>query len=212
MTEAEWHRAADTLPLLDHIRPVVSDRKLRLYAVACCRRLPLPSAAPILDAAEEMTEGRPTTAVTTPRGTGGADRDAWSAVRRSIGRSAWAAARGSTYAACSAARGCPGFGGRVPSPRSILAIGRERAEQARLVRDIFGNPFRPVAIDPSWQTSTVVALAEGIYADRAFDRLPILADALEDAGCDEPSILDHCRGPGPHVRGCWVVDLILGKE
>jgi hypothetical protein len=85
------------------------------------------------------------------------------------------------------------------------------AIQARFLRDIFGNPFRTVAIDPSWLTSTVVSLAEGIYTDRAFDRLTILADALQDAGCDDPDILDHCRGPGPHVRGCWVVDLVLGK-
>ena len=59
--------------------------------------------------------------------------------------------------------------------------------------------------------STVVSLAEGIYAERAFDRLPILADALQDAGCDNPDVLDHCRGDGPHARVCWVVDLILGK-
>jgi hypothetical protein len=89
---------------------------------------------------------------------------------------------------------------------------KELARQAQTVRDIFGNPFRPVAFDPSWRTSTVVALAEGVYADRAFDRLPILADAIEDAGCDHPDILAHCRGAGPHVRGCWVVDLVLGRR
>ncbi len=79
------------------------------------------------------------------------------------------------------------------------------------LRDIFGNPFRPVVLDPSWRTETVVALANGIYADRAFDRMPILADALEEAGCDQADILAHCRGDGPHVRGCWVVDSLLGK-
>ena len=88
----------------------------------------------------------------------------------------------------------------------------EEAKLSVLFRDIVGNPFRPVAFDPAWRTSTVLALAEGIYADRAFDRLPILADALEDAGCDHPDILQHCRGEGPHVRGCWIVDLILGKS
>jgi hypothetical protein len=88
----------------------------------------------------------------------------------------------------------------------------ERAAQISLLRDIFGSPFRPVTLDPSWLTSTVTALAHGIYADRAFDRLPILADALQDAGCDHPDVLAHCRGPGPHARGCWVVDLILGKS
>jgi hypothetical protein len=79
-------------------------------------------------------------------------------------------------------------------------------------RDIFGNPFRPVAFADSWRSETVVALAAGIYAERAFDRMPILADALEEAGCDHADVLSHCRGPGPHVRGCWVVDGLLGKE
>ncbi|WP_246523278.1 hypothetical protein [Gemmata palustris] len=78
-------------------------------------------------------------------------------------------------------------------------------------RDIFGNPFRPVVFSPSWRTSTVVALASQMYESRDFSAMPILADALQDAGCDSADILDHCRGPGPHVRGCWVVDLVLGK-
>jgi hypothetical protein len=81
-----------------------------------------------------------------------------------------------------------------------------------LVDCVFGNPFRPVTADPVWLTSDVVALARGVYAERAFDRLPILADAIQDAGCDDANILTHCRGPGPHVRGCWVVDLVLGKS
>ncbi len=80
-----------------------------------------------------------------------------------------------------------------------------------VVRCIVGNPFRPVAFDPRWRTETAGALASGIYAERAFDRLPILADALEEAGCDHPDVLAHCRGPGPHARGCWVVDGLLGK-
>ena len=67
-------------------------------------------------------------------------------------------------------------------------------------------------LDPAWLSTTVIALAQGIYDEHAFDRLPILADALQDAGCDHADILDHCRGSGPHVRGCWVVDLVLGKE
>jgi hypothetical protein len=83
---------------------------------------------------------------------------------------------------------------------------------ADLVRELFGNPFRPIAIDPRWQTSTVLDLARLIYDERAFDRLPILADALMDSGCDNDDVLSHCRGEGPHVRGCWVVDLLLGKK
>jgi hypothetical protein len=84
--------------------------------------------------------------------------------------------------------------------------------QAELVRCLVGNPHRPVAFDPSWQTSIAVGLARAMYESRAFDRMPILADALEEAGCDTADVLAHCRGPGPHVRGCWVVDLVLGKS
>lgn len=88
----------------------------------------------------------------------------------------------------------------------------EEQSQTTLLRDIFGNPFRPVTFDPRWRTSDVVGLAQAIYDDKAFERMPILADALMDAGCEEEQIIAHCRGDGPHVRGCWVVDLVLEKE
>jgi hypothetical protein len=109
----------------------------------------------------------------------------------------------------------------VPSAlcAAMKALGRDviPARQwlhCELLRDIFGNPFRPVAVDPSWLTwnhATVPAIARHIYDDRAFHDMPILADALQDAGCTNDDLLDHCRGPGPHVRGCWAVDLLLGK-
>jgi hypothetical protein len=83
---------------------------------------------------------------------------------------------------------------------------------AALVRDTFGNPFRPVALAPEWRTDTVPGIAHQMYESRDFAAMPILADALQDAGCDSADILDHCRGLGPHVRGCWVVDLLLAKE
>jgi hypothetical protein len=81
-----------------------------------------------------------------------------------------------------------------------------------LLRDLFGNPFRPVAFVTRLCTSDVMSLARAIYDDNAFERLPILADALMDAGCEDEQVIGHCRGPGPHVRGCWVVDLVLGKN
>jgi hypothetical protein len=94
-----------------------------------------------------------------------------------------------------------------------------RSGQATILRDIFGNPFRPATLSPDWRTSTVSSLAQSIYDDRVmpsglFDnqRLAVLADALEDAGCDKSEILGHLRSGGDHVRGCWVVDLVLGKE
>ena len=81
-----------------------------------------------------------------------------------------------------------------------------------LLHELFGNPFRRVTLDPRWLTSNVRDLARTIYEERAFDRLPILADALMDAGCDNEQVLSHCRDGKEHVRGCWVIDLILGKE
>jgi biotin carboxyl carrier protein len=89
---------------------------------------------------------------------------------------------------------------------------QQEAQISALFRDIFGNLFRPVTLDPSWLTSTVLVLANGIYSDKAFDRLPILADALQDAGCDNDDILNHLREPGEHCRGCWALDLVLGRD
>lgn len=88
----------------------------------------------------------------------------------------------------------------------------ENLALARLLREQLGNPFRPYRFEDRWRTETVVALATGIEAERAFDRMPILADAVEEAGCDEEAVLRHCRGTEPHARGCWVIDLILNRE
>ena len=90
------------------------------------------------------------------------------------------------------------------------ALARHAADR---LRDIFGNPFRPVAFSPEWRTDTAVLLARQMYDARDFGAMPILADALQDAGCDSDDVLQHCRDPrGTHVRGCWVCDLVLGKE
>jgi hypothetical protein len=95
-------------------------------------------------------------------------------------------------------------------------LDQERRAQCDRIRDIFGNLFRPRptihSAWRSWNDSTVPKLAQVIYDERAFDRLPILADALEEAGCDNTDILDHCRQFGVHVRGCWAVDLLLNKS
>jgi hypothetical protein len=108
------------------------------------------------------------------------------------------------------------FGANVSSAFKYAESSRVRREEKRhhaaLARDIFGNPFRPVEFDARWRTSDVVGLARAIYDDRAFERMPILADALMDAGCEHEEIIGNCRGDGPHVRGCWVVDLILDKK
>jgi hypothetical protein len=108
-------------------------------------------------------------------------------------------------------------GEKLSAASAILqsAEARERERQCHLLRDIVGNPFRPVGIDPlwlSWRDGTIPKIAQTIYEERAFDRLPILADALVDAGCTNEDILKHCREAGEHVRGCWVVDLLTGDE
>jgi hypothetical protein len=106
-----------------------------------------------------------------------------------------------------------GFCGGPPDPLWQATQAAEEKHQAALLRHIVGNPFRPVTIDPSWlawNEGTVTGVARGIVEQWACNRMPILADALEDAGCTNEDILNHCRGPGPHVRGCWVLDLILG--
>jgi hypothetical protein len=116
------------------------------------------------------------------------------------------------YAAWQAAAAVAGAAGQSAWGPAWTA---ERAAQAALLRDIFGNPFGPApAVDPSWLAwngGTVAKLAAAIYDGRCFADLPILADALEDAGCADAAILAHCRGGGGHVRGCWVVDLLTGR-
>ncbi|AMV27475.1 hypothetical protein VT84_23950 [Gemmata sp. SH-PL17] len=136
--------------------------------------------------------------------------------------------------ACWAEQGAADFASYCAA-RADAFSGRPAEESAKshchIIRDVIGNPFRrvvdapectsdrgtfvryqPIAIDPSWRTSTAVALASQMYESRDFGAMPILGDALQDAGCDSADVLGHCRGPGPHVRGCWVVDLVLGKE
>jgi hypothetical protein len=88
----------------------------------------------------------------------------------------------------------------------------EAKAQAALLRELFDNPFRPVWFQPAWRSPAAVAIAQGMYSDRCFDDMPILADALEEAGCTDPAILAHCDELGTHARGCWLLDSILNKE
>ena len=88
----------------------------------------------------------------------------------------------------------------------------EYREQATLVRCVFGNPFRPRPVRQAWLGHEVTALAAAIYAERAFERMPVLAGALETAGCPSADPIEHCRAGRQHARGCWVLDLLLGKD
>jgi hypothetical protein len=256
MTEAEWLNCTNSKLMLAFLRGKASERKLRLFACACCRRiwhlLTDARSRKAIEVAEQAADR-----LTNPQALLEASDCAWAAAKEMIA-SFWTASAIDPYndpdfmygihddrlaapAACAAAYASMDDLGDVPSVahyachakvQAASPVGAdssaegivtrdqaERAEwaaQAALVRDIFGLlPFRPVTIPQSslvWNDGTVVTLAKAIYQDRAIDRLPILADALEEAGCDTADILAHCRQPGEHVRGCWAVDLILGKE
>lgn len=117
----------------------------------------------------------------------------------------------SALLACVVAR--PAAGEAASDADFQTAYDRERAAQCDLLRDILGNPFRPGNFSRQWSTDTVLALARTVYESRDFSAMPILADALQDAGCTDEEVLNHCRDTTQvHVRGCWVVDLVLGKD
>jgi len=97
-------------------------------------------------------------------------------------------------------------------PADESGIAAERRFHCDLLRDIFGNPFQRVTFDPTWRKTAVVELAAAAYAERDFNEMPKLGNALKKAGCDNADILAHCREPSEHVRGCWVIDLVLGRE
>jgi hypothetical protein len=233
MTEAEWLACNDPQTMLEFLRGTVSDRKLRLFAVACSRRyLHLTRdhrVGETLNVAERFADGlaeegersnarKAAQQAAQVRGVvARPEAPKWE--RRTASLAYYAAAR----RAIEAAWNVLGLGVEVLVWRAggydtcdCQAIKKdEEVVQSRLLREIFSNPFRPVAIDPAWlawRDGTVPQIARTIYDERRFAELSILADALEEAGCADRDLLDHCRQPGPHVRGCWVVDLVLGKQ
>ena len=202
MTEQEWLACTDPELMLEFVRGKVSERKLWLFAVACCRQIwnrsPDLSIRQAVDARELFADGL-------------IDRDKLEASLRAA-RSAWwehlDAFLHAVHVAFMAARG--------DERPSATTVSENQRDQCDLQRDIFGNPCRPMPeLDPSWRARndwTVFKMALAIYNERIFDRLPLLAAALEDAGCTDAELLGHLRGPGPHVRGCWAIDLILSKD
>jgi hypothetical protein len=224
MTEAEWAACTNPTAALTFLRGQASDRKMRLFAVACCRKLwefirdeRLRKATDVaeqfadagvtaseLRAADESTAGLLTDPVRSDELTPGELSACWVA----------------SESAAEAAEYVLGHCSRkdFDVPYKILLWWRQKRKMATfqlcVFRDLFGLlPFRAVAFDPSWRTSDVMLLATGIYEEKAFDRMPILADALQDAGCDNEQMLLHCRDTSlTHVRGCWALDLVLGKE
>jgi hypothetical protein len=100
---------------------------------------------------------------------------------------------------------------RVLRDGAVRAVPVAVADEAALLREVFGNPFAPPTVNQEWLTTTVVGIARTIYAERLFDSMSVLGDALQDAGCDCPQVLDHCYGSGVHSRGCWLLDALLGN-
>lgn len=203
MTESDWLRCQGPGPLLNCVSGWASARKFRLFAVACCRRIEHlffdQSSRDLVDAAERLADGEEVPDLVARLG-------GYDPCLTQNSDTAWAAFFAAHVEAL--------HGARLTSHAALARADRrdqERLAQSRLVRDIIGNPFRPACLEAHWRTSTALALAQAIYHERSFDLLPILGDVLEEAGCAHPAILEHCRQDGGHVRGCWLVDKLLGK-
>jgi hypothetical protein len=235
VTGAEWLACDDPEEMLDSLRGKASDRRLRLFAAACCRRvLGRPSVErcrKAVEAAERFADGAASrqeldgaaaAAVTEAslQNLPSATRAVRSAAHPDAARAATNAAR-----VAEDARACKATLGKALWWADEAERGARRSERIRqcdLLRDLFGpSPFHVVTADPSWlswNNRAVVKLAQAAYDERSLPsgemepaRLAVLADALEEVGCSEPALLAHCRSGGPHVRGCWVVDALLGK-
>lgn len=233
MNEKQWLGATDPRGGIDYLcSPEVSAnrrkagrRKLRLFLCACSRRVwhlvPEGPHREAVELGERLCEGENlATQIASLK-----DREVQGKLSRRhaahaglacVGTNIWhAAVTGADAAAMAVAWASVEDDWEKKMKFYDQAKDAEEVEQAKLLREIAGNPFRPVKVEPAWlrwNDRTVVAMAQSIYEDRAFNRLPILHDALLDAGCDNEEILSHCCGPGPHTRGCWPVDLILGKS
>jgi hypothetical protein len=216
VTEREWLEGTDPQKMLQFLHGKASDRKLRLFACACCRRIwhlfLWEDSFKSIDVAERFADGEATAAelhVAKELAVLAGDDASWRSMEEAV--RAWAAAAPTQKNGISAAQ-CALFEIQRVFTENETAREEERVSHIHLLRDIFGNPFRPVALDPALRTLTVTTLAQAIYTDRRFEAMPILADALEVAGCTDDEILAHCRGDGPHVLGCWLLDLILEKD
>jgi hypothetical protein len=214
MTEAQWRSCTSPWPMLAFLQssPRATERKLRLFACACCRAIWPQITSRRCREAVEMAE---------QYADGLVDRKAMT----SAGKLAHGSIkyRGQVPHAHLAARSTALTFSPTYVPINVVRHVLKAQEEpvgsevvCDLIRDVFGSVlFRSIPIEQrwlDWQERTVSRLAESIYTDQAFDRLPILADALEEAGCTDAEVLNHLRGPGPHVRGCFVLDLLLSKD
>lgn len=247
MTEAEWQECADPDLMLKFLRGKISGRQLRLFGVACCRRieqlLPGERSRRAVEVAALLADGLVTEAEAETAGNAAAEAASeaevvaaevgWRAAKAAehllpLPEEAWMLQSVWEYVAV--AMEGEQFVKEGATPEMLEAWSEQSVESGRTVgwtalnpdaivadilREVIGPiPFRKVAVEPAilaWNNSTIPKLAESIYNEGAFGSLPVLADALEDAGCGDTDILTHLRGPGPHCRGCWVIDALLNN-
>jgi hypothetical protein len=215
VTPEAWEACTDPYLMLEFLRAggAARDRRLRLFACACVRQVwhlltdERSRTAAVL--AEQYADGAVSIDRLSP---------AYAASAAAAGLSAVTTHFAAARAAADAVRSySPEL--RYALVRAVGAAAGAAASaaggtqgQADLLRDIFGDRFKRTPFDPSWRSEMAVSLARQMYETRDFLLMPILGDALADAGCPDGDVLEHCRGPGPHSRGCWVADLVLGKS
>ena len=230
MTDSDWTSSTDPQAMLAFLRDrgPVSERKLCLYACACCRSvwhlLRDERGREAVRVSERYADGEATdahrVAMSSPANVAVSALDAKADESREqherrLLHSGWLT--GEDLAGDAAAvledarRAARSVAWATAGGGEYVRQGARVVQRPHLLRDIFGNPLGPVSFSPVWRTEAVVALARGIYEETAWERMPVLADALEDAGCADEAVVAHCRGDGQHCKGCWVVDLVLGR-
>lgn len=209
LTESKWKKGTSAKAMMEWLLPQMTPRKLRLLACACCRlvwdKLGSQASRNAVEVAELFAE-------------------------RLRGYVDLGMANGEALIAAQEAQLSFGDASSIPFEYRLTLVASDTSDDevrrgvplllrtpftGTLLHELFGNPFRPCAVPPEWRTwhqGTVVQIAGQISKGRVWQVMPVLADALEDAGCDNVDILNHLRGSGPHTRGCWALDLILGKE
>jgi hypothetical protein len=246
MTEQEWLECTDPKPMLEFLRTqrTASERKLRFFAAACCRRVwdwLGEESRRAIEVLEKYLDGTATADdlhfaskgvyddwmgdFGTHHPTNAACATVMFEKSTSHDVAVGAAAQIAQAVRIEANKRHGIFLQGWPPPKIVnptvrqacikageVAMTAERLAQCHLLREIFHGPRRAVFLRANWRSGDILTVASTIYNDRAFEQFPSLADALAAAGCDDEEILNHCRGPGPHVRGCWVVDLILSKD
>jgi hypothetical protein len=225
MTEQEWLAFTDPLPMLECLRGTASARKLRLFEVACCRRvwhLLIDDRSRLaVEAAERFADGLVTeeelrhafseacdASITVHRGI---DPSSDTALKLRRARNPLELFRAASMAAFAVGNRAGDIETQIKAVKNSTSL-IDGPTRSHFLRDIFGNPFRPSPAASSWLTPKMTPIVLSIYDDRIFDSLPILGNGLEELGVSDQAILNHCRQPGEHVRGCWVLDLLLGKE